>query len=297
MMNILPLSVLTGFVLAAAISAAAFRVRSLSPRGAVAAALLGTIIFGLGGLGWAVLLLVFFISSSLLSRLFRRRKAAFEEKFSKGSRRDAGQVLANGGIAGAFVLLHIFFPQASWPWVAFACALAAANADTWATELGVLSRSAPRLSTTGRPVEPGTSGGISALGLLAALSGAFMIALPAVLFWQGRVLNLAGNSPDWLAALVGSAFPAPSLPQSLIWLVIVSLAGLAGSLLDSFLGATVQAIYTCPTCQKETERNPLHTCGTQTTFLRGWRWMNNDWVNLFCTLLGGLIGLLAALLI
>lgn len=58
-----------GTLLAILIAAAARKTRSLSRSGAYAAVVLGTTIFGLGGLGWAVLLLAFFISSSLLSRL------------------------------------------------------------------------------------------------------------------------------------------------------------------------------------------------------------------------------------
>lgn len=284
-------NLLLGFGLAALIALAAWKVKSLDRSGALGAFVLGTVIFGLGGLGWAILLLGFFISSSLLSRLFRRRKARLEEKFSKGSQRDAGQVAANGGIAGAFVLLHLLFPGALWPWVGFAGALAAANADTWATELGVLSRTPPRLVTSGRPVEPGTSGGVSWTGVLAALSGSAVIAGLAVLFWQGRVLTQAG-APGWLALALGSAQPDISPGAAAAGLAVIALAGLGGSLLDSFLGATVQSIYFCPACQKETERHPLHTCGTVTMPLRGWRWMNNDWVNAFCTLGGGLLALL-----
>src|SRR5512146_3231945 len=119
-MNLILPNVLIGFGLAAVVVLAASLAGSLNPWGALAALLLGTIVFGLGGLGWAILLLGFFTSSSLLSRLFRRRKAAFEEKFSKGSQRDAGQVLANGGIAGAFVIIHLLFPASAWPWVGFA---------------------------------------------------------------------------------------------------------------------------------------------------------------------------------
>src|SRR5512133_267555 len=93
-------SLLIAFALAALIGAAAWKAHALSPSGALAATALGTVIFGLGGLGWAVVLMGFFISSSALSRLFRKRKVRLDEKFSKGSQRDAGQVLANGGIAG-----------------------------------------------------------------------------------------------------------------------------------------------------------------------------------------------------
>ncbi|MEJ5223199.1 MAG: DUF92 domain-containing protein, partial [Anaerolineales bacterium] len=73
-------------------------------------------------------------------------------------------------------------------------------------------------------------------------------------------------------------------PQAASWAVagIVTLSGFLGAFFDSFIGATVQAMYHCSTCQKETERHPLHTCGTPTTLKRGWPWLNNDWVNFAC---------------
>ncbi|MEW6648978.1 MAG: DUF92 domain-containing protein [Chloroflexota bacterium] len=265
------LQLLLGVGLAALISLAAYAARSLSRSGAVAAALLGSAVFGLGGLPWAGLLLGFFISSSLLSRLFRRRKAAVDEKFSKGSQRDAGQVAANGGIAGLLALLQAALPDSPLPWLAAAAALAAANADTWATELGVLSPVKPRLITTRKPVEMGTSGGITPLGTLAALVGALFIAAIAALLPPANV----------------------ALPPFGVLLAVI-LAGLAGSLVDSLLGATVQAIYCCPRCGKETERHPQHTCGAQTRRLRGWSWLDNDWVNAFCTLSAGVLAVLAS---
>lgn len=257
---------LTGLLLGAAIGFVAWRARVLSNSGAFAAALVGMLIFGLGRLSWSMPLLVFFVSSSTLSRAFVRRKAAFSEKFSKGSRRDWGQVFANGGLGAGLVVAHFALPQQAWPWVAFAGALAAVNADTWATELGVLSTVPPRLITTGQPVERGTSGAVSWLGSLAALAGAALIGACAVLF----------------PAVVGSAVRPFTL------LVAASLGGLAGSLFDSFLGATWQAIYCCPVCEKETERHPLHACGTQTVPLRGLHWLNNDVVNFACSLFGAL---------
>lgn len=276
-MMISPTTVLIGVLLALFVSIAARRAKALSLSGAVAAAILGTVIFGLGGLGWAALLLGFFISSSALSRMLPQEKASLNEKFSKGSTRDASQVFANGGIAGLLVLVHILFPETDWPWLAFAGALAAANADTWATELGVLSPKAPRLITSGEPVERGTSGGVTSIGTLSSLGGGLLIAFLAVIFWEG---NEPANSSIQVAILLG----------------VISLAGLAGSLLDSLLGATVQAIYHCPACAKETEHHPAHTCGNETTLKRGWSWLNNDWVNTFCTLTGACVGILLGLL-
>lgn len=254
-----------GFLFAALIGFLAYRAKALSLSGAWGATLTGGLIFGLGGIPWAVLLLTFFISSSVLSRLFSRSKAGLGEKFSKGSQRDIGQVLANGGLGALLALLFAFFPHQDWLWISFAGTMAAVNADTWATELGVLSRRSPRLITSGRLVERGASGGVTLVGYLAALAGAVLIGLGAVLF-----------SPDLLAWKL---------------MLVIVLAGLAGSTFDSFLGATVQAIYYCPACQKETERHPLHRCGAQTSLTRGWSWLNNDLVNFFCSLAGACVAL------
>jgi uncharacterized membrane protein len=88
------------------------------------------------------------------------------------------------------------------------------------------------------------------------------------------------------------ALPATLLTDKWSLLPLITIAGLTGSLFDSLLGATVQAMYFCPTDQKETEKHPLHTCGTQTIYTRGWEWLNNDWVNFACGAFGSLIALL-----
>lgn len=258
------MQLLLGFLLALLIAFLAYKARSLNPSGAVAAAFTGTIIFGIGGWKWAILLLLFFITSSALSRAFKKRKQNLDEKFSKGHERDAGQVFGNGSLATMFAALHFFFPESALPWVGFAAALASVNADTWATELGVLSKHPPRLITNlSKIVEKGTSGGISLAGTLASLAGSALIAFFASL--------LTGN---W------SLFP------------LVTFAGLAGSLFDSLLGGTVQAMYYCPTDKKETEKHPLHTCGTETVHIRGWRWLNNDLVNFSCSAAGVIVSIL-----
>lgn len=257
------MQIIPGVFLAVIVAYLAYRAHSLNRSGAFAAAFVGTIVFGIGGWQWAVLLLTFFITSSALSRAFKRRKQGLNEKFSKGHERDAGQVFGNGGLATLFVFVHALYPESMIGWAGFAASLAAVNADTWATELGVLNPTPPRLITDlGRRVEKGTSGGVSLFGTLASLLGASVIALPAAWF-----------SDNW-------------------WLFpLIALAGLAGSLFDSLLGATVQAMYFCPTDQKETEKHPLHTCGTPTVHIRGWRWLDNDWVNFACSASGTLVAL------
>ncbi|NWF64690.1 MAG: DUF92 domain-containing protein [Chloroflexi bacterium] len=258
------MQLLLGFLLALIIAFLAYKARSLNKSGAAAAALTGAIIFGIGGLSWAILLLTFFITSSALSRAFKKRKAKLEEKFSKGHERDAGQVFGNGGIAAVFAALNYFYPNESWVWVGFAASLAAVNADTWATELGVLNPNPPRMITNlTKVVEKGASGGISLAGTLASLAGSALIAFLASFL-----------TDNW------SIFP------------LITLAGLAGSLFDSLLGGTVQAMYYCPKDQKETEKHPLHTCGTQTVHIRGWTWLDNDWVNFSCGAFGVVVSLL-----
>lgn len=283
-MNLSLAKILVGLLLAGGISLAAWRVKALSISGALAAFVLGMVIFGLGGLAWSILLLAFFVSSSGLSRLFSRKKKSLDEKFAKGSRRDAAQVTANGGIAGLFIIIHLILPSSlEWTWAAFAGALAAANADTWATELGVLNPTPPRLIITGKPVDRGTSGGVSLTGSLAALSGSALISFLAILFWQ--------------IGLFSDPHKTFTFQQALIWFTWITAAGFLSSLLDSFLGATVQAMYYCPICQKETERHPKHTCGNISRPIRGWAWLNNDWVNLICTGAGAFIALAAAALL
>ncbi|NJS15001.1 MAG: DUF92 domain-containing protein, partial [Sphingopyxis sp.] len=67
-----------------------------------------------------------------------------------------------GRAGGGVCVVPLFFPESSIGWIGFAASLAAVNADTWATELGVLNPSSPRLITNlHKRVEKGTSGGIS----------------------------------------------------------------------------------------------------------------------------------------
>ncbi len=256
-----PFELFLGFALALWIALVAVARGALSGAGAVGATGIGAIIFAAGGLPWAILLVAFFVTSSALSQFKQRAKEPLAEKFQKGQRRDLGQVLANGGAGALLALAFGIAPHPLW-FVAFAGAIAAVNADTWATELGVLSQTPPRAITTGRIVPTGTSGGVTPLGTCVALCGAGLI---------GGLASLGQND---LGA--GKVF------------VAVTLAGFLGSLCDSLLGATAQAIYFCDAEQTETEAR-VHRCGRATRLLRGWRWLDNDRVNFLASACGAII--------
>ena len=266
-----------GVILGGAMAAGGYWRGALSRSGAGAAAVVGAVIFGLGGWAWGVLLVAFFVASSALSLYSPRRKAEVAaEKFEKGSRRDWAQVVANGGWA---TILALLMWQRPTPWLfpALIGALATVTADTWATELGTLSQQPPRLVTNWRVVPPGTSGGVTALGTMAALVGGLFIGTLA-----------------YTLALFGGA---PRLLVNPLWLITIGgFSGLAGAFTDSLLGATVQRINFCPRCQVETER-AVHRCGTVTHPLRGWSWMDNDMVNFLASVVGSVVAVWLALVV
>ena len=273
------LQITLGIIISSTIGWLAYRKGALSGSGVVGAILTGTAIFGGGGWDWGMLLITFFMLASLISKYQHRAKAALAEKFAKGSRRDLGQALANGG-AGALLALGFGVWPAPLLFYAFIGALATVNADTWATELGVLSKTPPRLITTGKIVEPGTSGGISWRGTLATLVGGTVMGVAA---WGFLVIRCQFS-------VLHSPLTCALLPTSYLWL-LATVGGLGGSLCDSLLGATVQAIYYSSVRQKETEK-VIDPDGTPNQHLRGWRWLNNDWVNFISSWVGAGIGAL-----
>lgn len=243
-----------GAALAAAVSALAWRVRALTPSGALAAFGVGTVAFGAGGWPAAAVLFAFFAPSALLSRVGRARKRGDLEMEKPGAR-DAWQVLANGGIAAICIALapHLGAALAA----AFAGSFAAASADTWGTEIGTLARGRPRSILSLRPIAAGLSGGVTLLGTLAEIAGASLVAVCAA------VVHVA----PLFAILAG---------------------GIAGALVDSLLGASAQALRHCPRCDRDCETDP-HVCGTPTQLVRGARWFGNDGVNFAATLTGALV--------
>lgn len=246
-----------GALLAAGVAMLARRAGSLSASGAAAAVLVGTSAVA-AGWTWGALLLVYFVSSSALSRLGKaakeRRTAGVVEK---GGERDARQVMANGGVfaLGAAAVAFAPIELHDVATVAALGALAASAADTWATEIGTLVGGTPRSLLSLATVPAGTSGGMSAAGTCAMIAGAAVMAVAAAAL---------GISPA-----VGT----------------IALAGTAGALGDSLIGATMQERRWCTTCARNTERR-VHDCGTPTSLAGGRKWIDNDVVNFLATVVG-----------
>jgi uncharacterized protein (TIGR00297 family) len=249
-----------GIGLSTAIGYLGWRKGSLSGSGFAGAMGSGTLITGAGGYVHSAMLVGFFLSSSALSRLPSNHASQKMSSITqKGGRRDAWQALANGGVPTVLAL-----GSSTESNLACLGALAAVTGDTWATEIGSRYGANPRSILTLRPVQPGASGGITSAGLLAsALGGTFIGTVAA-----------------------GMRFIDPAFARSNSLLLIGSVtAAIVGSAVDSIVGAALQERRWCDACQQFTERT-IHSCGQPTRLINGIPGLDNDVVNLICSLSG-----------
>lgn len=257
--------------------------RALTVAGAAAAAGVGFVIYTWGGVGAAASLLLFFVSASAWTKWGARIAPSRRRAAGDAAGRGALQVFVNGAVP-ALAALGLSVWPAPWWSVAFAGALAAVTADTWATEIGAFSRRPPVLVTTGEPVPPGRSGAVSFLGTMGGVSGAVMLAASTAALFMHWPFG-AGAGAEFVAAANGDAGRLGPLAA---FVVAVTAGGILGMVADSFLGATVQASFHCSTCLVHTEA-PTHRCGTKTDHVGGVRFWTNDTVNLAASFTGAVV--------
>lgn len=235
--------------------------QNLTFSGAVASFFVGgavVLAFGFRGL---IVLGVFFATSSYWSKYKQTFKQQIEQKLEKGSRRDWQQVVANGGVAAVAATFFYFDQQEFWIYM-FCISIASANSDTWASEIGTLSKRPPLFIRTFKIVEKGTSGAVSTLGTSAALAGSFLIALVSMFLFEL-------NTNEFL---------------------FVFLLGFLGNILDTLFGAFLQVTYVCRHCRAETEKK--QHCDQPTIKVRGLKMMNNEAVNFLSGFLASCVGIL-----
>ncbi len=250
------------FFLSSAISVLSYKLKFLNLKGTFAIFVLAMVIFGLGGLNWTIPILVFFIFSSLISKI-RRKNFEINSKYTEThSPRDHMQVLANGGFGGILVILNYFLPSEFF-YFAFVSSIAAVCADTWSTEIGTITQAATVNILTFKVVQQGTSGGVSITGTIGGIIGATLITLSSLL---------------WINV------------KHFYYVIFIIFAGIIGNLFDSVLGASVQAKYKCTVCSNVIEK-PFH-CKEAALLIKGFKWINNDVVNFATAVIGGLFGFL-----
>ena len=249
---------LAALALAGGVSWVAWRLGALRIGGALAATLVGAAVFAFAGIGAAAVLVLFFVTASALSRL---------PPSGERSARNARQVLANGSVAAVAAALSGVGAIAV---TAFLGAVAAATADTWATEIGVRWGRRPRSILTLQPRQPGASGAVSLPGTAAALAGALAV-------------GLAGHW--WLAGIDGRAGLAAAL------------AGFGGALVDSLFGAGPQAVYRCDQCGASPQVARHDDCPIVAKRIAGVPGLDNDLVNWIATGTGATLAVLLSRLL
>jgi len=214
--------------------------------------------------GFGVSLIVFYLTGSRVTKVGKQLKGNLEEGHDENGYRSAWQVLSNSFaavVAGclwaamfapdsihAYLIGPYLPPYFSWHrsnfsfdktcplnshiaagWSRtlilvclghFACCLG----DTMASELGILSKSPPRLVTTFAKVPPGTNGAMSRAGTIASLSGGLIM---GVTMFVSLIIESSACRTNAVAHLFSL-------------LLAGACGGLGGSALDSLLGATIQ---------------------------------------------------------
>lgn len=241
-----------------------FYKKSISISGLVALLIISSLFIWLNQVALLFIVFFMFASSSILSKVKKEAKKELEKVVSKTGPRDYIQALANLGTATFCMLAFVIFKEEYWI-VGLLGSVATANADSWASEIGGISKKTPVLITTFKTIKKGISGGITLLGTIGGILGSIILSLFGV----------------WILTIFDFVF------MQKIWLIIVisSITGIIGFFLDSYVGVWFQALY--KNKKGEETENPQ-----QAVLIKGFSWCTNDMVNFITTFLGGIIGVL-----
>ena len=238
------MNILTSIILSLLLGLLAFFKKALTYPAGILAIIFAFIITYYGGLSAFIILFSVFIGS-IITKLLNKEK--------KSEKRKLIQIISNVGVATFAIILFKMTANDLYLLI-YAAVMAESLADTLASDIGILSKKDPVNILTWEKSQKGLSGNISLLGVISSLIGASMIALIYFIGIESSIRNSLA--------------------------IIVS--GVVGSLVDSFLGATIQVKYKCPKCNKITEKK-IH-CNGMTKYVRGVKWIDNNMVNLLSNL-------------
>lgn len=248
-------SFLIGLLLSAFVSLLSYKIKFLSLSGSFGAFLIGTIIFGLGGLKWSVPILFFFITSSILSVINPGKNSDKVKLFFPYEPRNISQVFANGIIPTLILIADLFLSKQIFIYL-YIASIASVCADTWGTEIGTWTKRTTYNITTLKRITQGQFGGVSLVGTAGAFLGSVFVTASSLIY----------------------------IDLEFDYFVFIIISGLTGSMIDSVIGATVQVKYLCRSCGNIVERE--EHCNNQTIYYSGYKFINNDSVNLLAGITG-----------
>ncbi|MDO7975723.1 DUF92 domain-containing protein [Oceanotoga sp. DSM 15011] len=249
-----------GLFFSSIIAIIAYKSNSLTFSGSLCAIFVGTLIYTFGGFYLSIIMISFFVSSSLITKFKKEIKNDFEKLYKKTSKRDYTQVLVNSLPAIIYSILY-FYSKNNMFLVAYGVFFAAANSDTWASELGVLSSHDPINILTLKKMQRGISGGVTLTGLFFSFIGSFFI---GIVFMIGYIIIFK----NFLVLEIVKMF------------LIITFGGFIGSFLDSLLGILFQSLY-IDSMGVYTEKE--FSNGKKNKLVKGYAFFDNNMVNLLST--------------
>lgn len=249
-------------IISTMILATAYKVKSITPDGIVAAFLTAITLYALGGPWIGISLLVFFILGSGVSKLKNQEKIQSELLQEDSGPRNWKQVLSNSLPACILVWLAYIYPEKEYLLLPAFAVFSAAAADTFSSEIGMMTKGRVFNILNGKPMASGLSGGVSFMGLGAGILGSILLSVFA-------------------------------LPQfGLIGMVIIAILGFIGTIMDSIIGVVLQRKYIGS--QGQLQDKPTDLQGKPE---KGLRIITNNAVNFITLILVSLYGHLFCLFI
>ena len=248
----------------------AYKRNSISFSGFIALIAICFLFFALNSANWFLVLFAMFITSSALTRYNKQQKSDIDEVLAKSGPRDAIQAFANFGAPIAFFVTYQFH-ESGYISAAFVGSIAGVTADSWASEIGGLSKQKPRMITNFKHISRGISGGITALGTFAGVLGSVFISFIGFYLLSFSVI----------------------IPNLFQFVISTFIGGVFGLIMDSVIGAKWQVLYQndCGLTERDYEN------GRSNKLIKGYRYINNDVVNLLSSILAGVCSLSLYLLI
>lgn len=203
----------------------AFKLDSITPDGMVAAFLTAITLYSLGGVWLATSLLVFFVLGSIISKMKNESKRKAESLQEDSGARNWKQVLANSFPACIIAWIAYLMPDKEFILLPAFAVFSAAAADTFSSEIGMMSKGKVFNILNGKEMPGGLSGGVSFVGLGAGLIGSMLLSTLAIPQFGIRGFTL------------------------------ITILGFFGSILDSVIGVVLQSKYAGDNGQLQDKKN------------------------------------------